>query len=79
MQSSVEEAPRLLGGMDLPNLLYDYWATNVRNFNCWGCYNDNELPPSWLVMEATSVHPASLKILLSSPNRSSNPGYTTNV
>lgn len=79
MQSGVEEAPRLLGGMVLPNLFYDYWATNVRNLNCWSYNNDTEVPPSWLVMEATSVHPALLKILWSSPNHSSHPGYTKNV
>lgn len=59
----IEEAPRLLGGMALANLLYDYWATNVRNLHCWSRYNDTEVPPSWLVMEATSIHPASLKIV----------------
>lgn len=72
----VLQRPKALGGIALPNFLYYYWATNIRNLNYWVRYEDIEVLPSWLVLEANSVHPVSLKALLYSPFHSSTSSYT---
>lgn len=70
---------KALGGMALLNMLFYYWATNIRNLNYWLLYEDIEAPLSWLVLEANSTHPVILKALLHAPIVSSTTIYTKNV
>ncbi len=73
------QRPKPLGGLALPNLRFYYWATNIRIFKYWLQYEPFDPPPAWLVFEASSAKPVSLKALVHSPIHSSTFSYTKNV
>ena len=73
------QRPKSLGGLALPNLRFYYWATNIRTLKYWLEYEAFDPPPIWLVMEARSANPVSLKALVHSPIHSSTLPYTKNV
>lgn len=79
LHQQVLQRLKALGRMVLPHFHYYYWATNIRNLNFWVNYGDTEIPPSWLILEANSVHTVLLKAVLYSPLFFSISGYTNNV
>lgn len=76
MRKQYLQRPSSLGGLSLPNIRFYYWAANIRILKYWLQYEALDPPLTWLVIEANSTKPVSLKALVHSPIHSP---YTKNV
>lgn len=64
------QRPKMLGGMALPNLIFYYWAANLRINHFWVQTGSFFSLPVWLEMEAASCSPVSLSSLAHAPIKS---------
>ncbi len=77
IRKGILQKTKELGGLELPNFLFYYWAANVRNMLFW-CSSDDQ-PPPWLRIEEAACGKSSLMSLLCLPLSLSPLTFSKNV
>lgn len=73
------QRPKITGGMALPNLLFYYWACNIRILRYWLQAENLISQPSWLSLESTSCISSTLSSLIYAPKQLGSKDYYNNI